>query len=1019
MRWIGDEELRRLKEEVDLAALVRASGVELKPIGQDLRGRCPFHQDDGPSLVITPAKNLWHCLGACGVGGTTIDWVMKTQGVSFRHAAEILSSRKPDDPIVVARVKTSRVPRLPAPVALDVDDRELLKSVVAFYHETLKKSPEALQYLERRGFRNGEAVDRFTIGYANRTLGYRLPHKNRKTGWELRSRLTKTGIYRASGHEHFAGCVVFPIFDEGKNVLGIYGRRIAAHMMNHEPKHLYLPGPHKGVWNLEALGGAKEIILCEALIDALTFWCAGFRNVTASYGVHGFTDDHLTAFAKHRVERVLIAYDRDDAGDKAADVLAPKLAEAGFDVARILFPRGADANDVGRGSQNPAEALGTLVRGAVFVAKGRRPTIVSEPSSLAAQSSAASAAATHPDPATPSVAAEAVSFSAADQAREESTEPGVPSTPEPAASAAADAELRVAGDEAQLTLGDRAYRVRGITKNLSFDQLRVNIRVSKGDAYHVDTFDLLSARQRAVYVKQAAIELAAKEETIKRDLGKLLFQLEALQERRIAEATKPKEKSVVLSEEEKDEAFSLLRNPHLLDRIVSDFDRIGVIGEETNKLVGYLAAVSRKMEDPLALLIQSNSAAGKSALMDAVLAFMPEEEVERFTAMTGQSLYYMADGTFKHKILAIAEVAGAEKAGYAIKMLQSEGRISIATTIKDADTGQLKTKKHEVEGPVAIMLTTTEASIDEELQNRAVVLTVNEDREQTRAIHEAQRRRETLEGMLARADKAQVLRVHRNAQRLLKPILVVNPFARQLTFLDTKLRARRDHMKYLTLIRAIALLHQYQRPVKTVEHHGKTLAYIEATLKDVELANRLAGEVLGRSLDELAPQTRRLLMLVDRLVGERATALKIEREDFRFTRREARDYTRWGHSQLAVHLARLVELEYLVVHRGGRGQSFVYELLYDGTGKEGGRFIVGLIDTRRLYDANLPASGANLPAPFRPASGRVPAPSGSHETAPRMAAEPVDCGSGDSGAGTHGTGEAPEKVVVGVPTRSG
>jgi hypothetical protein len=450
---------------------------------------------------------------------------------------------------------------------------------------------------------------------------------------------------------------------------------------------------------------------------------------------------------------------------------------------------------------------------------------------------------------------------------------------------------------------------------------------------------------------------------------------------------------------------------------VADFEKIGVIGEETNKLVGYLAAVSRKMEDPLALLIQSNSAAGKSALMDAILALMPEEELERFTAMTGQSLYYMADASFKHKILAIAEVAGAEKAGYAIKMLQSEGKISIATTIKDAETGQLKTKKHEVEGPVAIMLTTTEATIDEELQNRAVVLTVNEDREQTRAIHEAQRRRETLEGMLARAGRHDVQRAHRNAQRLLKPMLVVNPYAKQLTFLDTKLRARRDHVKYLTLIRAIALLFQYQRPIKTVEHHGKTLPYLETTLEDIAIANRLAGEVLGRSLDELAPQTRRLLMLADRMVAERCEKLKLEREDFRFTRRELRDATGWGVTQLRMHLERLVELEYVLVHRGGRGQSFIYELLYDGSGKTGGRFVVGLLDATKLkheYDRNLAGSGGELAAPYRAQNGPL---SGGW----REAAEPslpsteapvreIAVVTGKS----HGTGETPEKAVVHV-----
>jgi DNA primase len=99
----------------------------------------------------------------------------------------------------------------------------------------------------------------------------------------MRSRLQRLGILRESGHEHFNGSVVFPIFDLEGNVLGMYGRKITPNLREGTPLHLYLPGPHRGVWNEHALQASKEIILCESIIDALTFWCAGFRNVTASY----------------------------------------------------------------------------------------------------------------------------------------------------------------------------------------------------------------------------------------------------------------------------------------------------------------------------------------------------------------------------------------------------------------------------------------------------------------------------------------------------------------------------------------------------------------------------------------------------------------------------------------------------------------------------------------------------------------------------------------------------------------
>src|SRR3970282_656971 len=136
---------------------------------------------------------------------------------------------------------------------------------------------------------------------------------------------------------------------------------------------------------------------------------------------------------------------------------------------------------------------------------------------------------------------------------------------------------------------------------------------------------------------------------------------------------------------------------------------------------------------------------------------------------------------------------------------------------------------------------------------------------------------------------------------LLRPLLVANPYARALTFLDHQTRTRRDHMKYLTLIRAIALLHQHQRPVKTAHHDGRAVRYIEVTRDDIATANRLAHEVLGRSLDELPPQTRRLLTLIDEMVAAECERQQIERCHLRFTRKQVRDFAGWGNTQLKLH----------------------------------------------------------------------------------------------------------------------
>jgi len=345
--------------------------------------------------------------------------------------------------------------------------------------------------------------------------------------------------------------------------------------------------------------------------------------------------------------------------------------------------------------------------------------------------------------------------------------------------------------------------------------------------------------------------------------------------------------------------------------------------------VGYVAAVSRKLEEPLAIVIQSSSAAGKSSLMDAILDFVPEEERVSYSAMTGQALYYLGEKDLRHKVLAVAEGEGAERASYALKLLQSEGELSIASTGKDPLTGKLVTHEYRVAGPVMTFLTTTAIEVDEELLNRCVVLTVDEGREQTRRVHAKQRASQTLAGLLARRDRERLLRLHRNAQRLLRPLVVVNPFAEELSFADARTRSRRDHMKYLTLIRAVALLHQMQREVKVVAHGGETVEYVEATREDVALGSRLAQEVLGRSGDEIPPVTRSVLGALAVLVGKRAHVVGIGVSDVRFTRREAREELGLSYEQLRVHLGRLVELEYVIAHRGSRGQSFVYELVAD------------------------------------------------------------------------------------------
>ena len=1005
MARIADDVIERIKSEVSLVRLAESQGYALVKQGKDFALCCPFHADKTPSCVITPKSNLFNCFG-CGVGGSVIDWVMKTQGVSFRHAVELLKSDAAASSSLAAKaasaepIKKTTVPKLAAPVSVSADDQTLLRDIVNYYHDTLQQSPEALAYLESRGLNDAELINHFKLGYANRTLGLRLPQKNRKAGAELREKLQRLGVYRESGHEHLNGSIVVPLLNKLGDVVQLYGRKIRDDLREGTAYHLYLAGDHAGVFNHAGLAGNEEVILCEALIDALTFWRWGFKNVTSSYGVNGFTDELLQALVELKIKRVLIAYDRDDAGNTAAEKVAKQLNENGIETFRVLFPKGMDANQFAAQMQPAQKALALTIRKAEWLGSGKAPQITTAPIDLPSatapcvalppasmQSLAANAAGVidklvgnqfeqpqvdpqgklqdvvciPAEPVTPAKVVETVSLVVSPLDAIASPFPALPTST---------VTLETRDDGLFLLLGDRTYRVRGLDKNASTDQLKIQLLAQRGEAFFIDKLDLYSSKQRQIFINQACVELGVSDEVLKKDLGKLLLALEQEQLKKEADKN-PLSPSQTISHEDREAALDLLRDKNLPERILADFKLAGVVGEETNKLVGYLAGVSRKLDRPLAVVIQSSSAAGKSSLMDAVLAFMPEDERVQYSAMTGQSLFYMGETRLKNKILAISEEEGAHTASYALKLLQSEGEVTIASTGKDDSSGQLVTREYKVEGPVMLFLTTTAIDIDEELLNRCLVLTVNESREQTEAIHRAQRLKRTLQGLETKLQKEKVLQLHRNAQRLLKPLAVINPYADQLTFLADKTRTRRDHEKYLTLIDSIALLHQYQREIKTLG----ALEYIEVTTADIALANRLAHEVLGKTLDELPPQTRKLLKEIQLWVQQSCKADSIEQRDFRFTRKQIREQIQWSDNQLKIHCKRLEEMEYLLVHRGGRGQLMEYELLYSGNVDDNQVMLMGLVDAEKLrYDKKkLGLNGTKLGASWHQVSPKLDA----------------------------------------------
>ena len=902
MPRIPESEIERIKKETDLAALVHSRGIELRKHGTgNLAGCCPFHDDSTPSFIVTPDKGLYHCLG-CGAAGNALQFVQKFDGVSFRHAFELLNDGPAAFESTGQPVKAGSVRRLDCPFDPEAPDSELLGQVADYYHQRLLKTPAALDYLEKRGLNNPKIIERFKIGFADRSLGLRLPNKNRADGEAIRTRLQQVGLYRESGHEHFTGSLTVPVFDRPGYAVEMYGRKIGPQKSG--IYHLYLPGPHDGIWNRQALK-SPEVILCEAPLDALTFVANNFDNTTFIYGTNGFTDELFRELVEHKVQTVRLAYDADKAGNRAAERDAKRLAEVGINVYRIRFPLGMDVNEYASKAKAAYPALHSLINSA-------------EPM--------------HVHSCAPSSLVEiAASPELAEVAKKEAA-----LTPE--------AQLDRRGEYRFLKLGPREYRVGGLDKNNSLEVMKIALRLRQDEAFHIDALDLMRDGDRRRFIERAYEETKLEKEVIKRDLGKLLLALEREQEERLAKAVEPQNDVPEMSVDEQAEAVAFLKSPNLIDRLQETFDDCGLVGEQTNRLAAYLACTSRKLARPLAVIIQSTSAAGKSALMDAVLAMFPNEEQIKYSAMTGQSLYYLGETNLKHRILAIVEEEGAEKASYALKLLQSEGELTIASTGKDANTGRMETQEYHVEGPVMIFLTTTSIDIDEELQNRCLTLTVDESREQTQRIHALQRQARTLEGLQLKKDRQRFLVLMQNMQRLIQPIDIVNPYADRLTFTAERTRTRRDHEKYLTLIDAIVLLHQHQRPRKQLP---SGVEYIEVEPSDIELANRLAPDLFSRSLDELPPQTRLLLGTIKELVRTRCDKEQMDPSSAWFTRKDLRERNGWSYSQVKRHLERLQELEYVAARHGRMGMAMSYELLVDANESDAPGHI-GLIDASKL-----------------------------------------------------------------------
>jgi DNA primase catalytic core len=875
-------DLAKLKASVDLVAVVQSRGVKLARQGKDYVGLCPFHKEKTPSFHVTPAKNLFNCLG-CRVGGSVIDFIMRRDGLTKSQAVAWLKEHS-------GSVFTRTAPAAaPARILKPEDAEALLRRVVKFYVRTLRKDPAGMSYLKGRNLADAAMLETFQIGCSNGSLLKALP----KSG-DLIRHLKTLGVLNAKGQEHFRGCVTVPIFDTAGKVAGIYGRRVN----DAEPRHLYLSGPHRGVFNGAAAKTSQSLFITEAIFDALSLWQAGQRNVIALYGAHGWTDDHGQLLRDNGTTEIYLCLDNDQAGAEAtarlkAEVLPPLVKQ----IHVVKWPEGVkDANEFFL-SRSPAD----------FQKQCLEPLAPAKPDA---------------------------------EARREA----------PLGTGTAGEKIEMTPDGFVACYGNRHYELRAIEQQKQA-RLRATIKaVGPEHRFHIDTVDFYLSRSRRMFIGEAARLFRETVEVIEADVNRLISQVEAYAQKQLEGS---QSQVVLVSDTDKAEAVKLGKHPDLAGEILRDMEKLGLIGEATNKLIGYLVMTSRKMPDPLALLTLSGSGSGKSHLQDTILCLCPDEDLIKLTSLTDRALFYKGEDSLRHKVLAVEELAGAQGADYAIRNLISAKKLVIESTIKNPLTGKLETQVNTVNGPTAVFQTTTNPRMDAETRSRFIVISVDESPDQTRAILAAQRQSHTREGWRLRLAREAILKRHQAFQRLLKPLKVINPFEPLLSYPDESLLVRRDQPKYLNLILAVTFLYQLQRPIHNDAELGN---YIETTLDDIAIANELAHTLFGHSLDDLSRPGRELLRLIAGHVAEKTSSGSATGHNApAFNRRELREAFKWGDTRLRTHLEELVEMEYVVPLAGRFGQTYQYRLaLADGhlaSLEQGGRFLTGIKSVEQVRKA--------------------------------------------------------------------
>ncbi len=326
----------QLKSSINIIDII-SNYIEVKKTGANFKANCPFHGEKTPSFIISPAKGIFHCFG-CGAGGDAIKFVMDYEQLNYPDALEKIAS----------------IMNFSLTYAEGHGDfnqiKRVLEQVQDWYVKNLENNPVAKTYLKKRGI-NAQSVEKFGIGYIGKSyeLINFLSDNFIPLDKAIEAGVLANGDNQNSPYARLTERITFPIYSANGSVVGFGGRTIS----NHPAK--YINSPQTKLFNKSQLlygyseaklhiYKEKKVIICEGYLDVILFHQAGFNTAVATLGT-ALTPQHLPVLKKGE-PKIVLAYDGDTAGVKAALKASIMLSEHGFDGSVVLFPNGADPADM-------------------------------------------------------------------------------------------------------------------------------------------------------------------------------------------------------------------------------------------------------------------------------------------------------------------------------------------------------------------------------------------------------------------------------------------------------------------------------------------------------------------------------------------------------------------------------------------------------------------------------------------------------------------------------------------------